>query len=61
MAAITPTETARPFRGRRMSWREFYALRPDLEPVNDNADQDSLRRLGAPATVASHRTTAEAA
>jgi hypothetical protein len=24
------------FRGRRLSWREFYALRPDLQPANDN-------------------------
>lgn len=24
------------FRGRRLSWAEFYRLRPDLRPDNDN-------------------------
>lgn len=24
------------YRGRRLSWKEFYALRPDLRPANDN-------------------------
>lgn len=36
-------ETDHPFRGRRLSWAEFYALRPDLRPANDNgkaADRD---------------------
>lgn len=31
------TESSRPYRGRRVSWAEFYALRPDLRPGNDNA------------------------
>jgi hypothetical protein len=26
----------RPYRGRRISWAEFYAQRPDLRPANDN-------------------------
>lgn len=50
MAATVPSNSDRPFRGKRLSWGEFYTLRPDLEPVNDNADQDPLRRLGAPGT-----------
>ncbi len=35
------SETARPYRGRRLSWREFYQLRPDRRPAaaNDNQDQ----------------------
>jgi len=24
------------YRGRRLSWAEFYRERPDLRPVNDN-------------------------
>ncbi|GGA47313.1 hypothetical protein GCM10011499_16390 [Pelagibacterium lentulum] len=24
-------------RGRRLSWREFFKLRPDRKPANDNA------------------------
>jgi hypothetical protein len=24
------------YRGRRVSWKEFYELRPDLRPANDN-------------------------
>lgn len=26
------------YRGRRMSWAEFYRLRPDLRPSNDNKE-----------------------
>lgn len=29
-------ESARPFRGRRLSWAQFYVLRPDLRADNDN-------------------------
>lgn len=29
-------ESARPSRGRRLSWEEFYLLRPDRRPANDN-------------------------
>ena len=32
----TTTEFAKPFKGRRLSWTEFYQLRPDLRPANDN-------------------------
>ena len=39
----TPTtESARPYRGRRVSWEEFYSLRPDLKPANDNRQLGSL-------------------
>ncbi len=31
-----PDDTARPYRGRRMSWAEFYRLRPDRRPANDD-------------------------
>jgi len=24
------------YRGRRITWAEFYRLRPDLQPANDN-------------------------
>lgn len=30
------SESARPFRGRWLSWEQFYALRPDLRAANDN-------------------------
>lgn len=30
------SESAKPFRGRRLTWQQFYALRPDLRPANDN-------------------------
>ena len=30
------TASAKPNQGRRLSWREFYVLRPDLQPANDN-------------------------
>lgn len=33
------TEEDRPRRGRRISWREFYKLRPDLKPQNDNSNK----------------------
>lgn len=29
-------DSSRPYRGRRLSWAEFYQLRPDLKPANDN-------------------------
>lgn len=31
-----PSDTDRPNRGRRMTWAEFYRLRPDRRPANDN-------------------------
>lgn len=31
-----PEESSRPYRGRRLSWTEFYRLRPDRKPANDN-------------------------
>ncbi|RWM26901.1 hypothetical protein [Mesorhizobium sp.] len=30
------------YRGRRLSWQEFYALRPDLKPANDNERPGSI-------------------
>lgn len=37
----------RPFRGRRLTWAQFYDLRPDRRPANDNdvADNDSRVRV----------------
>lgn len=32
----TKPDTDRPYRGRRLTWAEFYALRPDRRPANDN-------------------------
>ena len=33
-------DTDRPYRGRRISWEEFYRCRPDLRPANDNENSD---------------------
>lgn len=33
------------YRGRRLSWKEFYRLRPDLRPENDNLQADTAARL----------------
>lgn len=33
----------RPLRGRRLSWEEFYAMRPDLRPANDNQEKATER------------------
>lgn len=27
----------RPYRGRRLTWQQFYELRPDRKPANDNS------------------------
>ncbi|QYO75326.1 hypothetical protein [Devosia salina] len=35
-AANPAATTDRPFRGRRMTWQEFWQLRPDRRPANDN-------------------------
>lgn len=40
----TPAEAAKAkfdgaYRGRRLSLREFYSIRPDLRPANDNEPQ----------------------
>lgn len=32
----TTQDPDRPLRGRRLSWQEFFAIRPDLKAVNDN-------------------------
>lgn len=29
------------YHGRRLSWKEFYSLRPDLKPANDNNQKPS--------------------
>lgn len=31
------------YRGRRLSWREFFAIRPDLRPANDDQDDRDVR------------------
>ncbi len=36
MSILEVSDIDRPYRGRRLSWREFYALRPDLRADNDN-------------------------
>ena len=36
MSILEVSDIDRPYRGRRLSWREFYALRPDLKADNDN-------------------------
>jgi hypothetical protein len=45
-------DSARPYRGRRMLWREFYALRPDLRPANDNGGGDARLRGASQGTSA---------
>jgi hypothetical protein len=30
------SDSAKPYRGRRLSWAEFFRERPDLRPDNDN-------------------------
>lgn len=35
-------DSTKPFRGRRISWREFYSLRPDLRPENDNGAEGEM-------------------
>ena len=37
--------TDRPYRGRRISWAEFYAMRPDRRPANDNHPLGGLETL----------------
>ncbi|WP_172401998.1 hypothetical protein [Ensifer aridi] len=34
----------RPLHGRRLSWEEFYRLRPDLKPANDNRAESSIAK-----------------
>jgi hypothetical protein len=29
-------EPDRPFRGRRLTWQQFFEVRPDRRPANDN-------------------------
>jgi hypothetical protein len=31
------------FRGRRLSWKEFYQMRPDLRPANDNSEKSEAK------------------
>lgn len=31
----------RPYRGRRMTWQEFWQMRPDRKPANDNVERKS--------------------
>ncbi|RDE10351.1 hypothetical protein [Pelagibacterium lacus] len=48
-AIVQPLEfvadSDRPFLGRRMSWEEFYKMRPDLRPANDNDDQSHPKKV----------------
>ena len=34
----------RPFRGRRLTWHQFYELRPDRRPENDNVLADDRHK-----------------
>lgn len=34
----------RPYRGRRLTWAQFYELRPDRRPANDNETADNDNR-----------------
>lgn len=36
MGILEVSDIDRPYRSRRLSWREFYSLRPDLKADNDN-------------------------
>lgn len=36
-SAVAVSDTARPYRGRRLSWVEFYKL-TNRQPANDNDD-----------------------
>lgn len=56
MTALDATDSTRPYRGRRLSWSEFYALRPDLKADNDNERSDvvSLPLEEAPSVKRSH-------
>lgn len=43
-------DTDRPYRGRRISWAEFWTMRPDRRPANDSdplGEVKSLRRAAA--------------
>ncbi|MDQ0324104.1 hypothetical protein QO002_006311 [Pararhizobium capsulatum DSM 1112] len=51
------TENDRPLQGRRVSWSEFYWLRPDLRPANDNVKSPIPLNIEA-ASVSGKRATA---
>lgn len=46
----------RPFRGRRLTWQQFYELRPDRRPANDNQAADNDNRTGVEGVSASRQT-----
>jgi hypothetical protein len=35
-----PATAARPRLGRRITWEQFYQMRPDLRPANDNRSEE---------------------
>ena len=41
----TLTDNDKPYRGRRLTWREFYELRPDLRPANDNQQKEEKKEV----------------
>ncbi len=49
------SEAARPFRGRRLSWKEFYRERPDLRPDNDNDQREATAKSSEPDHANRHR------
>jgi hypothetical protein len=52
MAATMPSDSDKPYRGRRLSWAEFHRLQADRKADNDDDEQP-------PATP--HRTTTHVA
>ena len=42
------SDANRPFRGRRITWTEFYELHPDRRPANDNNKREDAAELRAP-------------
>jgi hypothetical protein len=49
------SNSARPFRGRRMTWNEFYRERPDLRPDNDNDQREATAKSSEPDHANRHR------
>lgn len=38
-------DSDRPFLGRRLSWEEFYRMRPDRRPANENKPSPHLKKV----------------
>lgn len=44
---MTQPAPDRPYRGRRLTWGEFYRIRPDLRPANDNVAKAEAQKKPA--------------